>query len=165
MSDARLDTDLTARDRQPIVAFDTGLSRTAATHHVQVANVFANRPFARVIYHERIQLFGLRGVLKRAFLVAFDLAHLQRVGLPHDDENFYLLGHVGRFAVGIRKWLRVLPQERIRCGQQQGQNEKSRSKSWRVHQVSLQSEVGTWLEGDGKLLYRDFPVVGLVSRI
>ena len=103
MADAGFDADLIAGNRQPIVATHaTAAVRTAAALRVDIAHIHPLGPVTCVIHHEGVEVFLFNGVFQRAFLVAFDLAHFQRVGLPHNNKHLNRLAHVGRFTVRVR---------------------------------------------------------------
>ena len=101
--DALFDADLTARDGEPVITANAAAAVGAtAALSMDVANVFANGPTAGIVDHEGVEACGLGGMFERTFLFrACDFAHFQGVGLTHDDEDFNLLAHVGRFAIRV----------------------------------------------------------------
>ena len=103
MADSGLDANLTTRNRQPIIATHaTAAAGTAAALRVNIANIHTLGPSTGLIHHERIEFFFFNSVFERSLFIAFDLAHFQRVGLPHNNKHLNRLAHVGRFTVRVR---------------------------------------------------------------
>ena len=96
---ADLDPDLVAADGEPVIPVD--VHAVALLHHGDVADVLANRPFAFGVGEETVEVFPFDRLLKRTIGITRHLAHFERIGLAHHDEDLDRLGHVRRLAVGI----------------------------------------------------------------
>ena len=105
MADTNLNAYFPCGNSQPVITPNSASAAGPSTAlRVDIAHIHSLGPVTRIIHHERVEIFLLHGMLKRTFLIAFNLTHFQRVGLPHNNENFDRFGHVSRFAIRIRQF-------------------------------------------------------------